>query len=102
VTGNCNTTSGECSNCGYNTTGYNCQWCASGFYGNALNRTCKRKLKKMKIPLCNKTLKRASFTCFMSLVYMFYEPRLHFVQLSFEQVVNVMKTEKDLVLRVIT
>lgn len=41
--GNCNTTTGECLKCLYNTTGFNCQWCAPEFHGNALNKTCTRK-----------------------------------------------------------
>ncbi|KAK3701048.1 hypothetical protein QZH41_008153, partial [Actinostola sp. cb2023] len=56
VTGNCNTTTGECSNCGYNTTGSNCEWCTSGFYGNALNRTCSS-------CQCNSTGTRAGQPC---------------------------------------
>ncbi|XP_022802044.1 laminin subunit gamma-1-like [Stylophora pistillata] len=41
-TGNCNTTTGECLKCLYNTTGSNCQWCAPEYHGNALNKTCTR------------------------------------------------------------
>lgn len=41
--GNCNTTTGQCLKCLYNTTGFNCQWCAPEFHGNALNKTCTRK-----------------------------------------------------------
>ena len=41
ASGNCNSTSGECLKCLYNTSGLNCEWCAPGFYGSALNKTCK-------------------------------------------------------------
>ncbi|XP_057672531.1 laminin subunit gamma-1-like [Diorhabda carinulata] len=34
--GNCNTTSGECLRCIYNTGGVQCQECLPGFYGNAV------------------------------------------------------------------
>ncbi|XP_050515179.1 laminin subunit gamma-1-like [Diabrotica virgifera virgifera] len=34
--GNCNTTTGECLRCIYNTGGVQCQECLAGFYGNAV------------------------------------------------------------------
>ncbi|CAG9855702.1 unnamed protein product [Phyllotreta striolata] len=34
--GNCNTTTGECLKCIFNTAGPKCEHCLSGFYGNAL------------------------------------------------------------------
>eukprot|EP00794_Sanderia_malayensis_P016180 gene16180-17806_t len=35
VPGNCNQTTGQCSNCIYNTTGPSCEWCQNGTFGNA-------------------------------------------------------------------
>lgn len=39
--GNCNTTTGECLRCLYNTIGFSCEFCRPGFFGNALTRSCK-------------------------------------------------------------
>ena len=37
---NCNTTTGECLRCLYNTVGFSCEFCRPGFFGNALTRSC--------------------------------------------------------------
>lgn len=39
-TGNCNTTTGECLKCLYNTAGPTCSQCADGFFGDAVSGTC--------------------------------------------------------------
>lgn len=38
---NCNTTTGECLRCLYDTIGHSCEFCRPSFYGNALGRSCK-------------------------------------------------------------
>ena len=42
VPGNCHNVTGRCSNCLSNTEGNNCEMCAEGFYGNAVNGECIR------------------------------------------------------------
>ncbi|XP_072241454.1 laminin subunit beta-4 [Leuresthes tenuis] len=37
----CNSTTGECLHCLYNTAGHRCQDCKPGYYGNALQQDCK-------------------------------------------------------------
>ncbi|XP_045905978.1 laminin subunit alpha-3-like [Micropterus dolomieu] len=32
---------GHTGNCQFNTTGYHCEWCEEGYYGNAAHRTCR-------------------------------------------------------------
>ncbi|XP_030828530.1 laminin subunit beta-1 [Strongylocentrotus purpuratus] len=39
--GNCDARSGKCLQCLYNTDGFNCEQCAPGFYGDAIQRTCR-------------------------------------------------------------
>ncbi|XP_065198843.1 laminin subunit gamma-1-like [Sycon ciliatum] len=36
----CNATTGECMDCEHNTTGYSCDQCVPGFYGNATTEDC--------------------------------------------------------------
>ncbi|XP_035110000.1 laminin subunit beta-4 [Callithrix jacchus] len=38
----CSRVTGECLRCLHNTQGTNCQLCKSGYYGSALNQTCRR------------------------------------------------------------
>ena len=42
--GNCDARTGRCLRCLYDTAGYNCDVCAPGFYGDAIQRTCRSKL----------------------------------------------------------
>ncbi|KAK2096446.1 Laminin subunit beta-4, partial [Saguinus oedipus] len=37
----CSRVTGECLRCLHNTQGTNCQLCKSGYYGSALNQTCR-------------------------------------------------------------
>lgn len=49
----CNSATGQCNNCLYNTYGFNCEKCKVGYYGNALAHDCRsifkdfNKLKNM-------------------------------------------------------
>ena len=38
--GNCDPITGRCLQCLWNTDGTNCQYCKSGFYGNAFEKNC--------------------------------------------------------------
>ena len=42
----CDEKTGICRKCRFNTDGDSCEKCLPGFYGNALNHDCKRKLSK--------------------------------------------------------
>ncbi|XP_071527687.1 laminin subunit beta-1 isoform X7 [Panulirus ornatus] len=39
--GNCNSRTGECEQCLFNTYGFHCERCRPGFYGDALNQQCR-------------------------------------------------------------
>lgn len=46
--GNCNTTTGVCLKCTGNTAGDQCQICADGYYGDAINlKNCRGKYSKV-------------------------------------------------------
>lgn len=42
----CDQATGVCQSCLYNTDGEHCEKCRPGFYGNALNHECRRKLSR--------------------------------------------------------
>jgi len=41
----CDSKTGQCLGCLFNTEGFNCERCKPGFYGNALEHKCKRKIE---------------------------------------------------------
>ena len=48
VSGNCDSKTGNCLKCLYDTTGDNCEYCQDGFYGDAMIQNCRRKYKRIK------------------------------------------------------
>ncbi|XP_063445068.1 laminin subunit beta-1-like [Mytilus trossulus] len=42
IGGSCDTSSGECLKCMFNTEGFNCEQCSPGYYGDATTQNCKQ------------------------------------------------------------
>ena len=49
----CNTTTGECLNCQYNTTGFHCERCENGTWGNATAQQCQGKVLEKRVSYLN-------------------------------------------------
>ena len=43
IPGNCDSRSGECQQCLFDSEGFNCEICKSNYYGDAVNQLCSRK-----------------------------------------------------------
>ena len=52
IPGSCDTSSGECLKCLFNTEGFNCEQCSTGFYGDATIQNCARKFNINRINIC--------------------------------------------------